>query len=612
METSAISFRVADFLKKHPPFQAMEESDLLELAARGRVKFHEPNEYILWQGEPHRHQVFVIHQGTVSLWDEAASDAELRDVRGVGDMLGVEQFNGAQACLHSARSSSDVLIYAFPAYEFEMLLDKYPKARQYVMAYGSVVTDYQWTDGIRDPRTTFLHDVVAANPLHTVALETSIADVAQALLSTGAGAIALVDSAGRARALVTPDSLMAWVATGGGDTRLPATALMAGRPLSLKPDSTIAEGLLSMGRSDADALAITADGSPDGALQAVVTSRALSPMFGDHPIVILRDIRHAGTPAALRALNQRARTFALQQLAGAASVDWVAQFLHLADAGIVRRLISTSGDDGSSCWSMCGSSGRAESLTRLAPRIVMITADSCSQETALATYQHVTAALSDCDYLHRPEDAFDQSFYVAASSEWRTRCSDWIRDPILKQTYRARPLFDLRPIHGDESLWRSLQNAVNQTVDRDFLTVMANDCLASLPPLTFFQDAVVDESGEESPVFRLERSALRPLVDVGRVFGFAGRRIFGWSTLERLEIAGSLFPEHQTVFREAAETLRIVLWLQGRVGISQGTSGAELPPALVSRHERQLLKSGFRSIHRLLEITAALSWAEAL
>ena len=106
------------------------------------------------------------------------------------------------------------------------------------MAYGSVVTDYQWIDGIRDPRTTFLHDVVAANPLHTVAVETSIADVAQTLLSTGAGAIAVVDTAGRARALVTPDSLIAWIATGGGDTRSPATALMAGRPLSLKPDST--------------------------------------------------------------------------------------------------------------------------------------------------------------------------------------------------------------------------------------------------------------------------------------------------------------------------------------------------------------------------------------
>ncbi len=71
METAVISYRVADFLKKHPPFHAMDDADLLGLAARGRVRFHEPNEYILWQGEPHRLHVFVIQQGTVSLWDES-------------------------------------------------------------------------------------------------------------------------------------------------------------------------------------------------------------------------------------------------------------------------------------------------------------------------------------------------------------------------------------------------------------------------------------------------------------------------------------------------------------------------------------------------------------
>ncbi len=77
-------------------------------------------------------------------------------------------------------------------------------------------------------------------------------------------------------------------------------------------------------------------------------------------------------------------------------------------------------------------------------------------------------------------------------------------------------------------------------------------------------------------------------------------------------MAMSLLPEHQTIFREAAETLRIVLWLQGRIGISQGTAGTELPPSLVSRQDRQLLKSGFRSIHRLLEFTADSSWQESL
>ena len=48
----------------------MEEGDLLNLARQGRVRFFEENEYIVWQGEPYRMQVFVIQQGSVSLWDE--------------------------------------------------------------------------------------------------------------------------------------------------------------------------------------------------------------------------------------------------------------------------------------------------------------------------------------------------------------------------------------------------------------------------------------------------------------------------------------------------------------------------------------------------------------
>ena len=130
METAAISHRVADFLKKHPPFNAIDEADLLALAARGRVRFHEPNEYILWQGEPHRHQVFVIQQGTVSLWDETGGRAELRDVRGAGDMLGIERYNGAPHCLYSARSESDVVIYAFPAEDFDELRAEVSRTRR--------------------------------------------------------------------------------------------------------------------------------------------------------------------------------------------------------------------------------------------------------------------------------------------------------------------------------------------------------------------------------------------------------------------------------------------------------------------------------------------------
>jgi signal-transduction protein with cAMP-binding, CBS, and nucleotidyltransferase domain len=118
--------------------------------------------------------------------------------------------------------------------------------------------------------------------------------------------------------------------------------------------------------------------------------------------------------------------------------------------------------------------------------------------------------------------------------------------------------------------------------------------------------------GERRSTFQLERNALTPLVDVARVYGIAAGRVLGGSTHERLAMARRLLPEREAIFREAADTLRIVLWLEARVGIRQGTGGAELPPALLSRHDRQVLKSGFRVIQRLIELTADYTWLDAL
>jgi signal-transduction protein with cAMP-binding, CBS, and nucleotidyltransferase domain len=159
-----------------------------------------------------------------------------------------------------------------------------------------------------------------------------------------------------------------------------------------------------------------------------------------------------------------------------------------------------------------------------------------------------------------------------------------------------------------ESLWHDVGTTVAGANDREFLHVLANDCLASLPPLTFFQDAVVDESGEQSTVFQLEQSALRPLVDVGRVFGMAANKVLGTSTRERFASARTLLPEHESIFREAAETLRILLWQQARTGI--GTDGSERRRPCSAATTGMLGR--LRSILRLIEFTGNLAWLEAI
>ena len=218
VDTSEISYRVADFLKQYAPFQVAELSDLLAMAAHGRVRFFERNEYILWQGEPHRAQIFVIQQGTVSLWDEANGRSQLRDIRGAGDMLGLERYTGARSCPHTARSESDVVLYAFPADDFEACVLKYPHG-------GSVRRGRRAVDaGLRspaasrrDPQDTSLHDVVSRRPLVTCRMEDGLNEVAARLLGSSSDALAVVDDEGRPVGVLTVASILRWAAAGGGD-----------------------------------------------------------------------------------------------------------------------------------------------------------------------------------------------------------------------------------------------------------------------------------------------------------------------------------------------------------------------------------------------------------
>jgi len=616
METSAISYRVVDFLKKHPPFHAMEDEDLLHLAGQGRVRFFEKNEYILWQGAS-RFEILVIQQGTVSLWDEAGTESVLCDIRGTGDMLGIDDFERNRCYSHTAKSTTDVLVYAFQADEFLSLIRKYPYASRFASGRAGVASDYP-SERRRDPQDIFLHDLVARKKLEFCDGGTGIRDVARQMLSTGADAIAVLDTEQRARGMVTARSLVEWIAEGGNSGRTHAEtveSLLRGTPDTIASDASIADAVLELGASDSGALAVTSEDA-DKRVHAVVTVHDLAMVFGDHPASILSEIRRARGTAALRDLNQRVRAFVLDHLTSATSFDWLSRFVAQADASIVRRIISLDQPNASpDCWCFFGSAGREESLTGVAPNVLLIRSNDRDPNESLAVYLRVLEKIGECGYLPPASLPFDVTYYAADVQEWKTRYEQWVREPVLNEMYRARPLFDLRPIQGPHGLWQEIESAMAAACNRDFLYVLANDCLGSLPPLTFFREAVVEETGEEMKVFRLEESALLPLVDVGRVFGMATMaktKILSRSTLERFAMARTLLPESESIFRDASETLRVLLWQQGRVGLRQKSNGAELPPALLSRYDRQILRRGFQSIHRLLEFTADLKWIEIL
>jgi len=609
METSAIAYRVADFLKQYPPFESIDDADLRELAAGGRVRFFEPNEFILWQGEPHKPYVFVIQQGTVSLWDDSPSGSALRDVRGAGDLLGIERFTDAPCCLYSATSSSDVVIYALRGEDFERLVLSHASARRFVEAYDTVAGASTSITSAREPQHIAVQNLLPGTRVETCASSASLRHVAHVLVTSGADAVALLEDDGSLRGIVTHETIVEWVGRGHDVDESAGRALTSPSP-AVSGTASVADAALAMAEHHATAITITPAGTHEGI--AVVTRRHIGRVFGDDPVSIIRELRLAPDRKALRELSARVRGLALRYLSDSTSVEWIQRLVSMADVAVVKRLLTLDGADGQgACWCFCGTAGRGELLTMHIPELLVIAKDDGAMTGLGEQYERIREALDECGYASSIETPFDASFHVASLGEWQSRYSAWLREPVTTQMYRARPLFDLRAAYGDAKLWSSVETCVAEGVDPTFLLLLANDCLGNMPPLTFFQDAVLDTAGEQTTVFKLEESALRPLVDVGRVFGLATRRVVGTSTVERLRLAAAQHQEHEYVFTEAAETFRILLRQQARIGISQGTTGSELPPSVLSRHDRQVLKSGFRSILALLEITRSAFWLES-
>ena len=608
MDTSEIRYRVADFLKQHPPFNAMDDGDLVALAAGGRVRFFPNDEFLAWQGEPHKTHLLVIQQGTVSLWDEQGGQAELRDVRGPGDWIGAEQFHGARSCAYTARANTDVVTYGFPVYDVEALLEKYPSAAAFVAGMSSVDSSVTRTDSAGNPLQAYLQQL--AGPLRRCAPETTVRDAARLLVETGGDALAVTGDDGVCHGVVTPSVLLSWIASGGDPAHAVADIGLA-VPGVAGPETTIADGALRM--SPSGAVAMTEDGQASGRVLTVFTARDLLPALGDQPAAILESIARASDLPRLRALNQRARAFVLEYLTGAESVEWMLAFTARVDGGILARvfdLVAPERSNGS--WCLSGRWGRGGSLVARMPHLLWMQEGGPPGPAHLASYERLLQAFRDCGYLASPDAGHEPAFYLARIEEWRRRYVGWMRNPVLEGMQRSRALFDLRWVAGALDLTPTIQKDVQDEVDRDILQILAHDCLSDLPPLSFYEDAVVEHSGEVANVFRLQRNVLQPLVDLGRVFGLAAGTPMASSTLERFAAARRLLPAHERVFRDASDALRIVLWQQGRVGIGQGTIGAELPPSVMTRHDRHRLKSTFPVIQRLIEFAANPSWLDAV
>ncbi|MDA1235724.1 MAG: DUF294 nucleotidyltransferase-like domain-containing protein [Acidobacteria bacterium] len=624
MNTATIRYRVADFLSRHTPFQFVEQADLLSLAGSGRVRFHEKDEYIFRQGEPRKEYVSVIQQGMVDLHEETPTGTRLRDRLGEGELLGIGRFLDAKNYLYTGKTSGDVLLYRFPAAEFDRIVAKYPQVAAYLSAYFSATPSR--VEGTADAWGIAPGDPVALRELSVRRLavvdeSTSLREIASILNTNHAEAVVVQDPLEKPIGLVTMRDVVQRIADGASSSEWATATLDDEPPATALPGLTANEYFLRLAQNHGRPLVLTAGGEPGTPAVGLISANDLSLLAGVNPTLLSIESGYCDNAQQLGRLVQRSRAITLGALSEASRAEWSAQMAGELCGAVVSRLIQLAEQEAldaglqrpelRSSWLFFGGAGRQELMTWFDVDIGLVFEDGVDlARPEVDQWFARIAKRVDADLQEAGFRFTDSAFRISnldmrqSLQQWTAKFRAWVSQPTESRLYESRSYFDFRCFYGDAALAEELRDGMFAAVAGSprFLALLAGSCLAQMPPLTFFQGLVVDDGGNQSDMLDLRRSAVFPLIDSARVFGLA-RATRQPGTFDRLSGAAELLPGSRDTFEAAKEAYRVTLQQRGRAGLLASDDGVHIRPSSLSKYEQQVLKGAFRSILELLELT---------
>lgn len=614
----------------------MSEPDLLALAATGRVKFHEAGEIVFTEGQKRGKYFFVVQQGSVHLFRNGARGEELVDIRVEGDLVGMFWIKGEPAYMHSARTMSDTLLYAFDRETFSGLVERYPAVTHYLENYFSVgrsrrTTPAESADKALNPHSTeWLLDATligrhARTRLLCCQPDQRVRDVALKMAPGNQEAVVVTDGSGLPLGIITESDLCGKVATGQISVEAPVSALMSTPVITVCDGLGPGELILKMLNCRLNHLCVTEDGSDQTPVIGLVGEKDLKMLFGRIPTFLTRELRAADDTLEMAVLRQRADALLLEYLQPDTPFEWLTGFVAEVDRVVLERALEVARNRLQAsgrpppgvewCWLAFHSEGRKERFLRSAQRTGLVIADVASaQMPEVRDYFLQLAAeagkvLAACGF---PRGALEQRAdlpqWCLFLSEWKQLFRCWIGAPVQKSLVNLEPFFDLRPVAGMATLADALREDLGRVFDEypDFVPLMAKEAMASLPPVTIFKDSVIDKSGVLWTCIDTKEHALLPLVDLARVFALRYKFLKLTNTVDRFEAVQSQLPDHAALLMDAAEATKSILLLQTAHGLRQGNSGQFIRPADLAKIDRENLKSAFRTIAGLLELCTEL------
>jgi len=596
---------VATFLARHPPFDALVEDRLREVAGTVEVEHVPAGETILRpEGEPAR-ELSVIRKGAVELLE----DDVIVDLLGEGDVFGQLSLLSDERPSLTVRAHEDTLLYRIPGDVAEAVLGT-EAGRSFVL--GSLrrritsLAELVQADGMA-PQHRRVETLVRRPP---VSVEPSTTIGAAAKLMAEQRVSCLLVPAEPAWGILTDRDLRTRIVAAGRSYDTPVGEVATFPAATLSAAATAGEALLDMFERGVHHFPVV-DG--DGRITGVVTDTDLMWLGRHTPFAIRSAIERAPNRVdaitAARDLPQVVVSL-VEASADPVAIGHVASIV--VDA-LTQRLLELGIEAQGPppvpwAWLALGSAARQEqSLRTDQDHALAFDANQAGREAADAYFatlaEFVTSGLESAGIPRCSGDAMaTHPMMRRTMDEWLEALRGWIADTGSGGSIFSSIVYDYRRVAGPLDPEPGFDELIRSArASRPLVHQFGLRVLDRPPPTGFFRDFVVEAKGEHAGTLDVKHGGITTIGNLARYAavraGSVERR-----TLGRLRAAaegGRLDPE---VADELAEAFRFLWEVRLRHQAEQVRTGVEpddhVDPRTLGPVARRGLREAFRVIAR--------------
>ncbi|GAA0743952.1 DUF294 nucleotidyltransferase-like domain-containing protein [Gaetbulibacter jejuensis] len=625
---NTIAERIADFLKRFPPFDLLKKNQLLEIAVQVTIKYLDKGQIIYNQNDALHQHFYIIHKGAVSLKKTINNTSEVIDKFDEGDVFGLRPLFAQENYAITSITEEECILYSIPIEVFKPMAEKNKEVGKYLLESFASNTEnpfskehqlrfFSDTEIVLNPTdnlfelqpVSYIKKIVTAKPT------SKIKTIAKLMSSKNIGSIIIEDN-GLPLGIVTDKDLRNKVATGLHTIKEPVKNVMSAPVLCYPKNLTIAQAQITMMKHKIGHLCITEDGTPNSKLIGLVSEHDMTLMKGNNPSVLMKAIKRTNSTKDLKRVREKIaillKGYILQNIPLTHTSKIIFELNDATIKRIIERCLEKMKEEPpvKFAWMSLGSQGRKEQLlqTDQDNAIVFENVPKEELETVrdyfLKLAKKVNKRLNTIGFEFCNADMMAKNpKWCLSLDEWKAQFSNWTSNTGNDEILLSSIFFDFDISYGEASLTNALSDHVLSITKTNsvFLSKLGVNALRSASPLGFFRQFLVESDGKHKDFFDLKKRALMPLIDAGRLLTLTYQIKNINNTAERFEKLAELFPENKELYLSSSYAFKAILKFRTKHGLLNNDNGRFIALEVLTKEEKMKLKRCFKTIATLQE-----------